>query len=262
MFEDTKVEETAASLRQDIQTGKYAPGEKLPSERELAQSMGVSRETLRRAMQKLEAEDLISRKSTSGTYVKVEAPIIEVVRGQELIQGTGGIPTTGDELAHSGSFIENMKKRGRKPSITFIDPVALVVADDEVAKHLGIALRSIVLRRYRLQSADGIPYRLIESCYPGDLFGELLQTDIGEKPLFQWLSERHGKHVQQVVEELTARLPTARERKWLRISSSSPVIAFERTVWDHERRVVEWAKVTAIAALYRFHYEYDIVWES
>jgi DNA-binding GntR family transcriptional regulator len=262
MNEDTKVEETATLIRNDIRTGKYAPGEKLPSERELAQDMQVSRETLRRAIQKLEAEDLITRRSTSGTYVKVEAPIIEVVRGQEIIQGSEEAPTAGDELAHSGSFIENMRRRGRKPTITFIDPIALVAASMEVAQHLQVPLRSIVLRRYRLQSADSIPYRIIESYYPGDLFGELLQTDIGEKPLFQWLLEHHGKQVQHVAEELTARLPTPIERQWLKMSSSSPVMAFERTVWEQEQRVVEWAKVTAVAALYRFHYEYDIAWES
>jgi GntR family transcriptional regulator len=262
MSEDTKVEEAAATLRTAIQNGKYVPGDRLPSERDLAKELDVSRETLRRAIQKLEAEELIVRRSTSGTYVKQVAPIIEVIKGQEYIQGIDDTATSGDELAHSGSFIENMRKKGRKPTITFLDPVALVAATDEVAHHLNIAPKTAVLRRYRLQSADGIPYRLIESYYPSDLFGELLQLDIGEKPLFKWLQETHHKQVQHVAEELTARLPMAIERQWLKISSSSPVVAFERTVWDQDQRVIEWAKVTAVAVLYRFHYEYDIVWES
>ena len=66
----------------------------------------------------------------------------------------------------------------------------------------------LVFKRYRLQLADGLPYRIIESYYPADLFGELLTTDIGDKPLFDWLQERHGLVVARAREELIARLAT------------------------------------------------------
>ena len=116
----------------------------------------------------------------------------------------------------------------------------------------------LVFKRYRLQLADGLPYRIIESYYPADLFGELLTTDIGDKPLFDWLQERHGLVVARAREELIARLATADERRLLQISPNAPVVAFNRTVWADSDRPVEWAHIIAVAEFYTFSYEYDI----
>ena len=115
-----------------------------------------------------------------------------------------------------------------------------------------------MLRRYRLQLANKLPYRLIESYYPADLFGELVTTNIENKPLFTWLQERHGLKVTHVKEILIARLATTSERNLLRISPGMPVVAYDRTVWANTGRPVEWAHIIAVAGLYTFVYEYDI----
>ena len=93
-----------------------------------------------------------------------------------------------------------------------MEPPALVAADEEVTEHLKVNTRDLVLKRYRLQLGDKLPYRLIESYYPSDLFGELLTTDIGKKPLFLWLQERHGLTAVHVKEVLIARPANIYER--------------------------------------------------
>src|SRR5205807_68861 len=90
------------------------------------------------------------------------------------------------ELRKSGSFIKDMERIGRKPQVQFLEQPALVAANAEIASHLHIQPGALVFRRYRLQTADNLPYRIIESYYPSDLFGELLTTDIGNQPLFAW----------------------------------------------------------------------------
>src|SRR4030095_8573392 len=107
----------------------------------------------------------------------------------------------------------------------------LVAANAETASNLEIEEGTLVLKRYRLQLADNLPYRIIESYYPADLFGELLTADIGDKPLFAWLQERHRIKVIHAKENLIARLATQTERQLLKISSTAPVVALERTVW-------------------------------
>ena len=139
------------------------------------------------------------------------------------------------------------------------DIAALVPATAEIASHLNMEQGTLVLKRYRLQLADHLPYRLIESYYPSDLFGELLTTDIRDKPLFMWLPERHGLRVSRAQETLIARPATPRERQLLRISSGAPVVALDRTVWTETNRPVEWAHIVAVAGLYTFTYEYDIL---
>jgi GntR family transcriptional regulator len=162
------------------------------------------------------------------------------------------------ELRQSGSFIKDMKRIGRKPQVLFLERPSLVPADNQIAQNLHIQEGTLVLKRYRLQLADNLPYRLIESYYPSDLFGELLTTNIGEKPLFEWLQDRHHLRVAHAQEVLLARLATQNERQLLRISSTSPVVSLERTVWADTRRPVEWAQIIAVASLYLFTYEYDI----
>jgi DNA-binding GntR family transcriptional regulator len=90
------------------------------------------------------------------------------------------------------------------------------------------------------------------------LFGELSTTDIGDKPVFDWLEERHGLVVVHAREDLIARLPAPEERSLLQVSPTAPVVAFHRTVWADSGRPVEWAHIIAVAELYSFSYEYDI----
>lgn len=116
-----------------------------------------------------------------------------------------------------------------------------------------------VIMRYRLQLADNLPYRLIESYYPADLFGELLTLEIGDTPLFAWLQERHGLKVALAQEILLARLANQNERQLLQISPNAPVVAIDRTVLTDTGQPVEWAHIIAVAALYMFTYEYDIL---
>ncbi len=62
------------NLKQSILDGKYAPGEKLPKEEFFSRELGVSRETLRIVLDKLEAENMILRLRSKGTFVrKLEA---------------------------------------------------------------------------------------------------------------------------------------------------------------------------------------------
>jgi DNA-binding FadR family transcriptional regulator len=58
-----------AQLRQAIQTGQYVHGDKLPPERQLAESFGASRSTVRAALDQLEAERLVHRRVGAGTFV-------------------------------------------------------------------------------------------------------------------------------------------------------------------------------------------------
>ena len=69
-----KYEELARQLRQGIQDGTYQTGQRLPSENELTQTTGYSRQTVRQAMALLENEGLTDRVRGSGTYVRSQVP--------------------------------------------------------------------------------------------------------------------------------------------------------------------------------------------
>lgn len=257
-----RAERIVEMLETEIREGKLRVGEKLPSERELANTFNVNRMTVRRALQTLVGEGLVVSYPVRGYFVAGIRKRLQEYHG-EAIPGASETPAVpAEELRRFGSFLKEMERLRRKPDIVFLEPPALIAADAEIAEHLQLHTHELVLRRYRLQSADKLPYRLIESYYPADLFGELVTTDIGKKPLFQWLQERHGLSAERAREILIARLATTSERRLLRISAGMPVVAYDRTVWSNTGRPIEWAHIIAVAGLYTFVYEYDILHET
>ncbi len=252
-----KAEEIAANLHAKIINGVLPAGSRLASERDLAEELHVSRMTVRRAIEIIESQGLVVRYTGRGTFVVG-------TRGRVLIDKGSEISSIKEsELRRAGSFLKDMERLGRKPQVLFLEQPSLIPANSEVADHLQIKVGTLVLKRYRLQLADDLPYRLIESFYPADLFGELLGIDIGDKPLFTWLQKRHHLRATQAQEILVARLPTQNEYQLLRIATHAPVVALDRTVWTNGNRVIEWAHIIAVAAFYAFTYEYAIpVWNE
>src|SRR6202165_2870696 len=93
-------------LRQAILAGRYAPGEKLPAERQFAASFAASRATIRTALSRLETEQLVTRRPGAGTFVNV---------------GAGG---GNDEVAELTSPLELIEARlGLEPNMVRLAPV-------------------------------------------------------------------------------------------------------------------------------------------
>jgi len=126
-----------ARLRQAILGGRYAHGEKLPAERQFAASFGASRATIRTALNRLEAERLVTRRVGSGTFVNFRGPgdsegIAELTSPIELIEVRLGIEpkmvhlavlnATGRDIARLGAAIDRMEtSSGDSESFTLWD---------------------------------------------------------------------------------------------------------------------------------------------
>jgi GntR family transcriptional regulator len=222
-------QQIAETIKDQIREGKLPARAQLPSESALSEQFKVSRPVARQVLHMLEQD--------------IPAP---------------DIPVPAEELRKYGSFVKAMQARGHEPDVQFLEPAALIAAPAEVAQHLDVSTDQLVLKRYRLQIADKLPYRLIESYYPADLFGEVLTTNIGQQPLFDWLEERHGLKAERAEEKLRVRLADNYESSLLVISPHAPVVDLERTVRADNGRIIEWAKITAVADRYTFSYKYDI----
>jgi GntR family transcriptional regulator len=126
---------------------KTNPGERLPSEPELARQMGVSRATLREAMRTFEVQGLIRRRQGSGTFVVGRVPVIEA--GLEVLES-----------------LETMAERlGLEVSVSDLH-VESVPADAETAVGLGVEIGAALTRVRRVMREESRPVAYLVDTLP------------------------------------------------------------------------------------------------
>lgn len=133
-------------LREDILRGRLAPESKLPSEKILAERQGVSRITLRSALERLEAENLIWRVHGRGTFIAPQARPSVLVGKLE-------------------AFIEQSEWLTRNTEVELIQ-VEMVVPPRDVGEAMGLAAEELAQRSVRLRRYRGRPCLLLETFVP------------------------------------------------------------------------------------------------
>src|SRR6266568_9164353 len=248
---DTKIDEVAIELKRRIERGEYAAGQRLPSEREITDELNVSRATVRGALLRLQAENIIDIVPRGGAFVR--SPSAKV-----LVGPTSPNVASGLELKRAGSFIRAMEAQGRKTLIRFIEPSSIIPAGEELGAKMGISPDTNVLRRYRVHLVERVPYRILDSYYLASLLGDLFGKDEGYIPLFTWLREQTGLRAARAFERLHCRMPSAEEAALLNIARGQPVADIDRWVWADDDTLFEYTHIVANAALHEFTYAYDI----
>jgi len=194
-------------LQRDIEQGIYKPGGRLPSEPELIRQYGVSRITVRQALDELEAEGRVVRRHGKGTYV-AEARI-----EQELITLT--------------DFVEDMQHAGQHPSsrvLAFVHEPA----SPAIAKALRIASGTEVVRVDRLRLAEGRPIAYDTTWLPlryGDL---LAGMDLAQETIYHLLETRYAIPVLSGVFHITAAEATVQQAEHLEVAPGSALLVIQR----------------------------------
>lgn len=201
-------------LRRAIERGTLEPSEALPPERDIAQAYGISRVTVRKAIDGLVADQLLARRQGSGTYV-----------AQRIEKTTSAIT----------SFSEDMISRGRAPSSRWLARTEALVAPEE-AMALGIGPGSSVLRFSRIRFADCQPMALEYSAIPADL---LPSPAAVEHSLYEALGENRPK---RVLQRLRAILFNPDQLGLLDIHGPAAGLEIERRGFAPDGRPVEFTR--------------------
>jgi GntR family transcriptional regulator len=205
-------------LRQLITTPEYKNGSFLPKEVELANTLGVSRNTIRQATNKLEYEGLLKRKKGVGTVV---APKKKLVTG----------------LDHWYSFTREMKERGI--DVMNISLKAEMVQSTEmIAAFFKIAPDREILKLSKLKgTTDGSPVVFFESWFHPRI--GLKPDDDFSVPLYTMLETKYGVRVVRSSENIIAKMADRLAGK-LDTTPGSPVLVRERFVYDPGDRPIEY----------------------
>lgn len=199
-------------IRQQIDSGKLLPGERLETEMELRARYGVSRETIRRALSLLEADGLIVRKVSSGTFVRDKK--------------TQYAPSSYHE-----SFTEQMRRQGRVPSsrICSIEMVQEVPPKIAAALQLEEGEGIYCLKRIRL--ADGAPMAYEIAYIRQSLCPRLHTLILDETSLYQVYEEHY--HLDMGTIELKMEAISADPPLQKLLSLKGPVAMLKMTALMH-----------------------------
>lgn len=203
------------SLRQAISDGVLGPDAALPPERELALELGVSRITIRKALDALATEGLLVSRRGAGNFV---APANHIDK----------------QFAKLSSFSEDMKARGLAPSSEWLRRTEGIVNADEALK-LGLSPGSPVYRFHRLRFADGRPMAIETATVVG---AALPSLEAVTDSLYQAL-ESLGRRPVRALQRLRAVLLDEEQSRLLRTSAGSPGLMVERVGFGRDGRAVE-----------------------
>lgn len=217
------------ALRQQLLEGRHVAGEALPGEPQLARHYGVARVTIRRALQQLEAEGLVVRHASRGTYPADAATIAE-------------------PRANISGLLENLITVGRGTAARLLS-FETIVPPPEVAARLGSG--EPVLRIERLRLAAKTPVSHYTHYVPQTTAGAIDRATLGAHPVLSVLQDA-GFIAASAEQALTARTADAAIATALRVPVGTALVCLKRLVRDDQGRPIEYHE-----SLYRpDRYEY------
>lgn len=202
----------------------YGPGDRIPSERALADTLGFNRMTVRKAIDRLVERNVLERNGTSGTRV----PLVQVTRPIELrstlgitrlIRNAGGNP--GTRLLH---FAE--------------EP-----ASQSVAQRLGVPPGTALVMFRRLRSVNDEPFCIETSWLPAERVPSLVAEDlIAGQSLYDLLRERYRLTVTADQREISVGTATELEARQLALKTGAPTLVLRLVAHDADGRPIEYMK--------------------
>src|SRR6516162_6659761 len=158
-----------SALAGEIADGDLRVGEQLPTEDSLIARFGVSRITVRRAIQNLVNRGLVEIRRGKGTFVAA--------------------PKITQELTELSGFVEDMHAAGRKPTARVLGR-QIVPANATVAAQLALTRGERVVRIRRVRLADGIPLSFDETFLPLEIGKKIITNDLKVEPIFSLLERK------------------------------------------------------------------------
>jgi len=220
--------QVATRLQELIERGEIGVGARIENEVDLAERLGVSRPTTRRAIQYLVERGMLVRKRGVGTQVvhpKVRRPV---------------------ELS---SLYDDLVAGDREPR-TEVLALRVIGAPDAVAGALGLTPGTEVTWIERLRYAGGEPLALMHNAIPRDVL-RLTAGDLAERGLYELL--RRAGHVPRIATQVIgARSANTAEARTLGEKRGASLLTMSRTAWDAGGRALEYGSHVYRASRYSF----------
>lgn len=206
-------------IAEAIATGRLAPGDSLPAERDMATMTGLSRVTIRNAIQALVAAGQLVQRRGSGTFV---APRVERLE---------------QALSLLTSFTEDMARRGRSVDSLWISRRIDAPSPEEVMA-LGLGAGDRVARLERVRRSDGLPLAIERASIPATILPDPLVVETSLYAVLETVSARPIRAVQRI----SAANLAPRDAELLGVAAGVAGLRIERIGYLPSGRVVEFTR--------------------
>jgi GntR family transcriptional regulator len=225
-----RYQRVGAALAEEIERGRRSPGSRLPPERALAEHFGVSRVTLRRALDELERTGIVSRDA----------------RGWAVASSRIGEPPNA-----LMSFTEMAASRGLTASARVLEKRVRSASIDE-AESLGLAPGAALFELERLRLMDGVPMLIDRSIVPLALAPELDEIDFSTASLYEVLEEGWGLRPARAHYAVEAIAADERLSALLGSELGGPLLRCDQLTEDASGRLIECCEMIYRGDRYRF----------
>lgn len=238
-----KYRQIADEIRQRIEAGDLAPGDRLPGENALMERYGVARMTARSALGVLQAEGLTVARKGAGVFVRELRPIRRHSIGRVAsTQWAAGRSIWEADIGDRTLVVDDIQVEEVTPP-----PAVGAVLDTERC-----------VERRRRYVLDGEPVMLAMSWLPADLVASspIAQPDTGPGGIYARLAEL-GHAPVRFREELRSRMPTPDEAQRLHLAPATPVVVIYRTAFTAEATAIEVNEMILDSSAYVIEYSFD-----
>ena len=226
-------------LREKIVSGEAAPGSRLPAEQDMTGLLGVSRITVKRALNELASSGLVRRQRGRGTVVTFD-PAAPTVKGS------------------FENLIDGLTRMGLKTHVKLIE-AGTAKADATVAEALDLGEGDAVRRIVRTRSLEGQPFSYLVTHMPMDVAGGFTDEELGSQSLIALL-EKAGFAPREAEQTITAAAAEATVANALGVPMGTPVLRIHRIMRDKAHRPVQ--DITATYRADRFQYQMNLTRQS
>jgi GntR family transcriptional regulator len=222
----------ADDLRNKIESGELGPGDKLPSERELAEKYGTARNTAREAVRLLTEAGLVVAEHGRGSFVRPITPLIRL-----------GNDRYSPKYRESGlsPFLLECAKQGKTGRFEVLS-IERVQPSAEVAERLNVSPHTkSVLRRENVFYADDDPVHRVTTYIPWPIAKGtgLLQEEVPHPYGIHGVLEDQHHTMTRIREEISTRMPRPEEIRYLQLQPGVPVLDVLHTSIDQDDEAYE-----------------------
>ncbi|WP_318153050.1 GntR family transcriptional regulator [Metabacillus arenae] len=217
-------------IKAKIENGFLLPDDAIPSEREYAEKFGVSRMTVRQALNNLVNDGFLVRQKGRGTFVSKK-------KVEQKLQGLT-------------SFTEDMQERGMKPSNKLVH-FEIIPAIESVASQLDVPVHTPVYEVKRVRLADDIPMALETTYLPANLI-KGLTDEIINRSLYQYIEGHLKLEIDQATQQLEASTARESESKLLEVEKGAPILLILRTSFLKDGTPYEFVRSAYRGDRYKF----------